>query len=113
MAISALPPTPKLRKLMKPKNLFYLIACGLLTTVTTASIHAQTTAFTYQGRLNDGAIPASGSYDLRFRIYDALSGGSAIAGPLTNSPTAVSNGLFTVTLDFGNPFPGAARWLEI
>jgi hypothetical protein len=25
----------------------------------------------------------------------------------------VSNGLFTVTLDFSNQFPGAARWLEI
>jgi len=29
---------------------------------------AQTTAFTYQGRLNDGANPASGNYDLRFTI---------------------------------------------
>jgi hypothetical protein len=29
------------------------------------SINAQGTAFTYQGRLNDGASPANGSYDLR------------------------------------------------
>ena len=33
---------------------------------------AQGTAFTYQGRLNDGGNPANGSYDLRFALYDAL-----------------------------------------
>ncbi len=32
---------------------------------------------------------------------------------LTQTATAVSNGLFTSTLDFGNQFPGADRWLEI
>jgi hypothetical protein len=71
------------------------------------------TKFTYQGRLNDGANPAGGSYDLTFTLYAVASGGTAIAGPLTNSATAVSNGLFTVTLDFGDQFPGADRWLEI
>src|SRR6266567_8452823 len=74
---------------------------------------AQGTGFTYQGRLNDGASPANGSYDLTFALFDVPSGGSALAGPLTNSATAVSNGLFTVTLDLGANFPGADRWLEI
>jgi hypothetical protein len=74
---------------------------------------AQGTAFTYQGRLNDGANPANGSYDLRFALYDAANAGNQQGNLLTNSATAVTNGLFTVTLDFGNQFPGAARWLEI
>jgi hypothetical protein len=74
---------------------------------------AQGTAFTYQGRLNDGTNPANGSYDLRFTVYDAVTGGSAVGGPLTNTPTAVSNGVFSVVLDFGAVFPGANRWLEI
>jgi hypothetical protein len=74
---------------------------------------AQGTAFTYQGLLNDGANPANGIYDLRFAIYDAPGDGTLIAGPLTNSATAMSNGLFTTGLDFGNQFPGADRWLEI
>src|ERR1019366_3358525 len=39
--------------------------------------------------------------------------GTAIAGPVTNSATAVSNGLFTVTVDLGANFPGANRWLEL
>src|ERR1039457_2237123 len=76
---------------------------------------AQGTAFTYQGRLNDGTNPANGSYDLTFTIYGGFTGGFAVAGPATNSAIGVSNGVFTVTLDFGNsPFSaGAQRWLEI
>ena len=75
--------------------------------------HAQGTAFTYQGRLNDGGTPANGSYDLRFALFDAASAGTQQGATLTTTATAVSNGLFTVTLDFGNQFPGADRWLEI
>nr|MBP9903067.1 hypothetical protein [Verrucomicrobiota bacterium] len=72
------------------------------------------TAFTYQGRLNVAGIPAAGNYDLRFAICTAAAGGSAVAGPITNSPVDVNNGLFTVTLDFGaEVFAGDARWLEI
>jgi hypothetical protein len=75
---------------------------------------AQGTAFTYQGRLTDGGQPANGDYDLRFAVYDAASDGSLVGGPATNAATAVSNGLFTVTLDFGaGVFDGNARWLDI
>ena len=75
--------------------------------------HAQVTAFTYQGRLNDGANPANGTYNLRFAIFDALTLGNPVGSPFTNAPVNVSNGLFTVVLDFGANFPGANRWLEI
>src|SRR5258708_7036321 len=78
-----------------------------------STLNAQGTAFTYQGRLNDGVNPASGIYDLQFTIYDAASGPTQQGATLTNATTAVSNGQFTVTLDFGNQFPGANRWLEI
>jgi hypothetical protein len=75
---------------------------------------AQGTAITYQGRLNDGSAPASGNYDLRFTLYDALTNGSVVGVATTNSATAISNGLFTVTLDFGaGAFTGPSRWLEI
>lgn len=90
--------------------LWLLVSAGSLP-LTTAL--AQGTAFTYQGRLDDGGNPASGTYDLRFALFDAASAGTQLAGTVTNSATAVSNGLFTVTLDFGNQFPGASRWVEI
>ncbi len=72
------------------------------------------TAFTYQGQLAEGGQPANGIFDLRFTIFDLASGGSAVAGPLTNAAVAVSNGLFTVALDFGaGVFAGDACWLDI
>jgi hypothetical protein len=76
--------------------------------------NAQTSVFTYQGRLSDNGLPAAGIYDLRFTIYDSVSGGSPVAGPLTNSAVEVTNGLFAVSLDFGSSaFDGSQRWLQI
>jgi len=75
---------------------------------------AQTTAFTLQGRLNSGAGAANGSYDLTFAVYDANVAGNKIAGPITNSTVAVSNGLFTVSLDFGaGVFTGTNYWVQM
>lgn len=93
----------------------HLIAVGVMALAFTTTAFAQgTTAFTYQGRLNDGASPATGIYDLQFTIYDAASGGNAVAGPITHSPVSVTNGLFTTTLDFGGGvFTGDARWLDL
>jgi hypothetical protein len=76
-------------------------------------IHAQgTTAFTYQGQLELPTGPATGTYQMVFRGYDAPSAGGLRVGPVTNS-VAVSNGLFTTQLDFGASFGIAPLWLEI
>ncbi len=92
--------------------LVLLVLTALNVQLSTA--RAQGTAFTYQGRLNDGGASANGNYDLRFTVYDSPSAGLVVGGPLTNSPATVSNGLFTVTLDPGvGVFTGPARWLEI
>ena len=99
---------------MKSKYLLLLGAalCSLFTTVN--PLHAQGTAFGYQGRLTSGTNPADGSYDLTFAVFNVLSGVGQVGPTLTNTPTAVSNGMFTVTLDFGpGVFDGADLWLEI
>ena len=70
--------------------------------------------FTYQGRLLDGGQPANGEYDLQFALSDAPLEAGYIGPTLNAAPVAVSNGLFTVALDFGaGVFDGSARWLEI
>src|SRR5438445_1065065 len=76
-------------------KLFGLLALTLLATLNSqlATGFAQGTAFTYQGRLNDGGAPANGSYDLTFTLLNVSSGAGTMAGPVTNSAVGASNGL--------------------
>ena len=76
-----------------------LILIGLLSFP--SSLRAQSTAFKYQGQLSAAGQPANGRYDLTFALYTESTGGSPAAGPLATNAVAVSNGLFTVVLDFG------------
>ena len=94
---------------------FKQILTALVLTLPLAGAMAEgTTAFTYQGRLDEAGVPANGLYDLRFAVYDALTGPSQVGAAVTNSGTAVTNGLFVVALDFGGSvFNGNARWLEL
>lgn len=95
---------------MKTKLLFTIVALLALGQV----VNGQGTAFTYQGQLTDNGTPANGSYDLRFTIYDGLSGGNQVGNRITNAAVPVAEGTFTVILDFGaGIFTGANRWLEI
>jgi hypothetical protein len=72
------------------------------------------TAFTYQGRLTDGGSPANGEYDFRFMLYDAASSGAQVGSAVMREDVTVTDGLFTVQLDFGSgAFTGEARYLEI
>lgn len=94
---------------IKIKNLFIALAIF-------AGIHhvaAQGTAFTYQGKLASGTNAANGLYDFSFAAYDAASGGTQKGSTISTNAVAVASGYFMVTLDFGNVFPGNARWLDI
>lgn len=74
---------------------------------------AQGTAFTYQGRLLDNGQPVNGTnYGMVFYVYDTPTNGSPL-GNFGIASVTVSNGLFTVPLDFGNVFDGNPRWLEV
>ena len=72
------------------------------------------TAFTYQGRLTDGGAPATGSFDFRFTLFDAATGGAAVGAPVSVNGVAVAQGLFASVLDFGaSAFSGQARWVQV
>jgi hypothetical protein len=88
-----------------------LLAVAALTFLLYANISAQTTEFTYQGHLQVSSMPANGSFDFEFALYDA--GGSQIGPTLTKSGVTVTNGVFSVNLDFGPGFSGGDRFLEI
>lgn len=72
------------------------------------------TSFTYQGRLTAHGAPATGDYDFQFTLRDAEAGGQPIGIPITKAPVTVNQGLFVVSLDFGEAaFDGGNRWLEV
>ncbi len=103
---------------MRPKPLYKnslaFVAAMLLILFGATSAFAQTSGFTYQGRLTDGGTVANGNYDLQFALWDSLSGGAQIGSTQTLNSVLVSAGIFSVTLDFGaNSFNGANRFLEI
>ena len=98
------------------KHAQFIISFIFLNFIFAVSTFAQTTTFTYQGKLNDGAAAANGSYLLEFKLFDAQASGTGtqIGAILTDVPATAVNGIFTVQLDFGaNVFNGADRFLEI
>lgn len=77
-------------------------------------VQAQSTAFTYQGKLSTGGSPAGGTYDIQFKIFDALTDGTQQGATITNPTVGVTGGIFTIALDFGTGvFDGTPRFLEI
>ena len=71
------------------------------------------TAFTYQGRLKNAGSPANGSFNMDFKLYPVPAGGTLLASQ-TLPGVSVTNGLFTVQVDFGaGVFDGNQRWLDV
>jgi hypothetical protein len=86
----------------------------MLVVMRATTAYGQTTAFTYQGQLSDGGALATGSYDLRFALFDSAMGGAQLGASQNVPAVPVSAGVFTVQLDFGvSAFPGANRFVEI
>lgn len=98
------------RKIMKRTNSVILFAILAAFCITAA---AQATEFTYQGQMTTSGSPATGNHDFEFALFDAVSGGTQVGSTIGLTGIAVTNGIFSAKLDFGNQFPGAGRFLEI
>jgi hypothetical protein len=70
------------------------------------------TSFTYQGQLKDSGGPVNDNCEMAFRLYGQASGGTQV-GTAIPTTVPISDGLFAVSLDFGEVFTGTARWMEI
>ncbi len=69
---------------------------------------------TFQGSLASSGLPATGTYDIRFSLFAAGTGGTALQSGIV-SDVAVSNGLFSATLPFDPNLYSATlpRWIGI
>jgi hypothetical protein len=95
----------------------WLASAALMTIIIIASAHtamAQSSVFTYQGRLIDDTLPSTGVYDFQFGLFDALTDGTEVIAAIDRLNVQVTDGAFTVLLDFGfSSFSGQDRFLEI
>lgn len=67
---------------------------------------AQTTAFSYQGRLSKAGNAVTGTRFFRFALFNE--NGATTLGVVIDQTLTVTGGVFNTTLDFGAAaFPGA------
>src|SRR5215218_2718509 len=105
-------PVPIRGKFMLYREYKYIILAAILCIIFNLAVRAQTSEFTFQGKLTDQSIAANGLYDISFKLYDAanLQVGTTVA----REDVQVTNGVFTVSLDFGAAaFDGGSRSIEI
>ena len=68
---------------------------------------------TYQGLLKDAGVPASGTYDLEFRLFDDAVAGVQQGPTVCSENVPITDGLFTVTINFGDVYANTALWLAV
>jgi hypothetical protein len=75
---------------------------------------AQSSSFNYQGRLSEAGQGANGTYQFTFKLYDGAASGAQVGNTLVDVPVTVTNGIFSVDLDFGAAaFAGGDRFLDV
>lgn len=88
-----------------------VVASASLTLILCSNAMAQTSVFTYQGALTDAGNPATGMYDMQFKLFDSvdIATGNQVGTTIDRIGVPVTNGRFTVEFDFGpGVFDGSA-----
>jgi len=73
--------------------------------------NAQT--FTYQGKLSSDGMPANGPHDMRFTLYDQVTGGTALSTTVCLDDVEVVEGMFTVSLPIATPTTSTSLYLAV
>jgi len=86
---------------------------AMLVALSAAAARADmSSAFTYQGYLENAGTPVTGTYTCVFRVFDSATGGAALG--VDSEDVTFQEGHFTVLLDFDPAvFTGDPRWLGI
>src|SRR5947207_9327848 len=105
-----------LKRLLTHQRYLTSLLLALVSLLTANAAFAQSSAFTYQGRLTEANTPANSIYDMQFKLFDTAGVGTGIQQGQTfsNASVEVTSGVFSVSLDFGaNVFDGSPRFLEV
>lgn len=92
---------------MKPIAILALIGASFVVSTASAA------PFTYQGTLQDSGSSADGTYDFRFRLYDAEVAGSQVGSTLFFNDVLVTDGVFEVEANFGDVFNADDTFINI
>lgn len=92
-----------------------VLAAGLAVSASTALAAPLAPVFTYQGEIQRAGAPYTGTADVRFTLFDDAVAGAQVGATQTVNNVNVSNGVFTVNLDFGGAAwaTGEARYMLI
>ena len=103
---------------MPKRTTLPLLFTFLLLAAAPATAAPMNHGFTYQGQLQQGGVPVTGTVSLRFSLWDAASVGTQVGTYQSLANVAVTSGVFSVTLNaadqFGSlAFDGNERWLQV
>src|SRR5262249_50873792 len=107
--------------IMRPANAITAISL-IIGIVASATATPPDATFMYQGRLNENGIPVNRDVGMTFQLWNAATGGSARGhtvvcdgGSGNFPPVTVTNGLFTVPINFGTSVLSQyeALWIAI
>ena len=102
---------------MLNKLKFTVIFAFILSLLITSLAFAMPSEMNYQGKLTDiGGDPLDGTYDMKFRIYNAASGGNMLWNE--EQSVLVTDGVFDVSLGavvplFEGLFAATSLYLEV
>lgn len=96
-------------------RLISLVSAAVIAAACGSAVAQVGTAITYQGQLKNSGNAVNSATDMEFSLWTAASGGSQVGSTVTSLAVSVTQGLFTVPIDFGvNPYTAdQALWLQI